>query len=182
MTDITFTIDETMQNVHETRPEERPIVPVGTHRLTIRAAEVGPNEYRTHERNPDGICLKLRLELDRDHKLIFDDLPQHQPWRGAQLGAALGLQAEGNTLRVSPDVVSGQTVYAMVEHYTSKAGKTSAVVKKYLPQPDRHAAKPPVARTPAAKVKAAAPEITSDDIPFLWVLPLVASIASQVIA
>ena len=165
MQDITWTMDET-QDVHETRPEERPIVPAGTHRLTIKAAEVGPNQYRTHDTNPDGICLKLRLELDRDHKLIFDDLPQHQPWRGAQLGQALGLVADGNTLRVSPDLVSGQVVYAVIEHYTSKAGKTSAVVKRYLDPPQTPAAKPPSARTPAAKVKAASPEIGSDDIPF----------------
>lgn len=164
--EITWTMDETTQDVHETRPEERQIVPAGTHKLTIKAAEVGPNEYRTHERNPDGICLKLRLELDRNHKLVFDDLPQHQPWRGAQLGEALGIVSEGNTLRVSPDVVSGQTVYAVVEHYTSKAGKTSAVVKRYLAPPERPAEKPPAARTPAAKVKAASPAIGSDDVPF----------------
>ena len=170
MADIEWTMED-VQDVHETRPEERPIVPVGTHKLTIKAAEVGPNQYRTHEtKNPDGICLKLRLELDRDHRLIFDDLPQHQPWRGGQLAEALGLQADGGTLRVSPDVVSGQTVYAMVEHYTSKAGKVSAVVKRYLAAkapatPAKPAAQPP-ARTPAAKVKAARPDIGSDDIPF----------------
>lgn len=178
MADIEWTMED-VQDVHETRPEERPIVPVGTHRLTIKAAEVGPNEYRTHSaKNPDGICLKLRLELDRNHKLIFDDLPKHQPWRGAQLGEALGLQADGGTLRVSPDLVSGQTVYAMVEHYTSKAGRTSAVVKKYLAAktPATPAAKtPPPARTPAAKVKAASPGIGSDDIPFALLLQIVAA-------
>lgn len=167
MADITWTMDSDTQDSCETRIEDRPIVPAGTHRLTIRAAEVGPNQYRTHERNPDGTCLKLRLELDRDHKLIFDDLPQHQPWRGAQLGEALGLQADGNTLRVSPDVVSGQAVYAVVEHYTSKAGKTSAVVKRYMAPPTPVAtSKPSAARTPAAKVRAASPAIGSDDIPF----------------
>ena len=166
MTDITWTMDdaEFPQDVHQTLPEERPLVPAGTHRLTIRHAAVGPNEYRTSDSNPDGICLKLRLELDRDHKLIFDDLPKHQPWRGGQLARALGLQADGNTITVSPDVVSGQSVIAMVEHYTSKAGKVSAVVKRYLEPPAAKATPP--ARTPAAKVKAAAPAIGSDDIPF----------------
>lgn len=166
MADIEWTIDDEFQDVHETRPEERQIVPAGTHRLTIKAAEVGPNQYRTHERNPDGICLKLRLELDRYHKLVFDDLPQHQPWRGAQLAEALGIQADGNTLRVSPDVVSGQTVVAMVEHYTSKAGKTSAVVKRYITAEKPEAPRSPAARTAAAKVKAASPGIGNDDIPF----------------
>lgn len=164
--DITWTMDETTEDVHETRTEEREIVPAGTHKLLIKAAEVGPNEYRTHDRNPDGICLKLRLVLDQHHKWIFDDLPEHQPWRGAQLGKALGIEAEGNTLRVSPDVVSGQTVYAIVEHYTSKAGKTSAVVKRYLPPPPAATIKPVAARTAAAKVKASSPSIGSDDVPF----------------
>jgi hypothetical protein len=84
---------------------------------------------------------------------------------GAELAKAIGLEAEGNTLRVSPEAVLGQVVIAMVEHYTSKAGKVSAVIKKYLPGPvPPQAAKP--ARTPAARVRAASPAIGSDDIPF----------------
>jgi len=163
--DIEWSIDET-QDVHGTRPEEYDIVPVGTHRLKIVSADVGPNQWKTDEKtNPDGICLKLRLELDASHKHIYHDLPKHRPYMGAQLAEALGLQADGNTLRVSPDAVIGQVVIAMVEHYTSKAGKVSAVIKKYLPGPvAAPAAKP--ARTPAAKVKAASPAIGSDDIPF----------------
>ena len=165
--DITWTMDETTQDVHQTRPEERQIVPEGTHRLTITQAEVGPNQFKTDERNPDGICLQLRLSLDNDHLFVFDDIPKHLPWRGGQLGQALGLQAEGNTLTLSPGIVTGRTVYAVVEHYKSKAGKVSAKVKRYLAPPDRPAEKPaPVARTPAAKVKAASPDIGSDDIPF----------------
>ena len=163
--DIEWSIDE-MQDVHGTRPEEYDIVPVGTHRLKIVSADVGPNQWKTDEKtNPDGICLKLRLELDASHKHIYHDLPKHRPYMGAQLAEALGLQADGNTLRVSPDEVIGQVVIAMVEHYTSKAGKVSAVIKKYLPGPvAAPAAKP--ARTAAAKVRAASPAIGSDDIPF----------------
>ena len=40
---------------------ERDIVPAGTHRMVIRSAEEGPNEYKTHDTNPTGECLKLRL-------------------------------------------------------------------------------------------------------------------------
>ncbi len=163
--DIEWTMDET-QDVHGTRPEEYDIVPVGTHRLKVVAAEVGPNQWKTDEKtNPDGICLKLRLEFDATHRHIYHDLPKHRPYMGAELAKAIGLQADGNTLRVSPEAVLGQTVIAMVEHYTSKAGKVSAVIKKYLPGPvPQQAAKP--ARTAAAKVRAAASAIGSDDIPF----------------
>jgi hypothetical protein len=91
------------------------------------------------------------------------------------LAKAIGLEADGNTLRVSPEAVLGQVVIAMVEHYTSKAGKVSAVIRKYLPGPaSAPAAKP--ARTPAAKVKAASPAIGSDDIPFLWLVPLLVAL------
>jgi hypothetical protein len=161
--------------VHSTRPEEYDIVPVGTHRLKIVSAEVGPNQWKTDEKtNPDGICLKLRLELDATHKHIYHDLPKHRPYMGAQLAEALGLQAAGNTLRVSPEAVLGQTVIAMVEHYTSKAGKVSAVIKKYLPGPvPPQAAKP--ARTAAAKVRATSPAIGSDDIPFAWIVAVSAT-------
>jgi hypothetical protein len=172
--DIEWTMDEAA-DVHGTRPEEYDIVPVGTHRLKIVSAEVGPNQWKTDETNPDGICLKLRLEFDATHRHIYHDLPKHRPYMGAELAKAIGLQADGNTLRVSPEAVLGQTVIAMVEHYTSKAGKVSAVIKKYLPGPaSAPAAKP--ARTPAAKVKAASPAIGSDDIPFLWLVPLLVAL------
>lgn len=167
--DIEWTM-EGEQDVHEMRPEERQIVPIGTHRMTIKAAEVGPNEYRTSDTNPDGICLKLRLELDRGHKLVFHDLPQHQPWMAGQLARALGIQPDGSKLRLSPESVIGQTVIAMVEHYTSKAGKISAVIKRYL-EPN---ASPVAAAKLAAAPKATKPrqpaaktvESFDDDIPF----------------
>jgi hypothetical protein len=173
--DIEWTMDEAA-DVHGTRPEEYDIVPVGTHRLKIVSAEVGPNQWKVDEKtNPDGICLKIRLELDATHKHIYHDLPKHRPYMGAELAKAIGLEAEGNTLRVSPEAVLGQVVIAMVEHYTSKAGKVSAVIKKYLPGPVQpQAAKP--ARTPAAKVRAASPAIGSDDIPFAWLVALIASV------
>jgi len=145
------------------RAEERELVPEGTHRLKIIAAEVGPNPHKTSEKNPDGICMMLRLELDGRHRWVFHDIPKHQPWLGAQLAEAIGLQADGNTLRVSPEVVKDKTVLATIEHYVSKAGRTSAIVKRYM-APDQKQQRP--ARTPAAKVKAASPAIGSDDIPF----------------
>jgi hypothetical protein len=147
----------------DVRLEERELVPEGTHRLKIIAAEVGPNPHKTSKKNPDGICLMLRLELDGRHRWVFHDIPKHKPWEGAQLADAIGLQADGNTLRVSPEAVKDQTVFATIEHYTSKAGRTSAIVKRYLAAEQKQQ-RP--ARTPAAKVRASAPAIGSDDVPF----------------
>jgi hypothetical protein len=62
---------------------------------------------------------------------------------------------------LNPDDLVGRVVNVEISHYTSKAGKVSAVVKKYLP-----------ATTPAAKAAsggrrpAAAQAMTEDTIPF----------------
>ena len=156
-------------DVHTQLPEERTIVPVGTHVATIKRAEEGPNQWKTDETsNPDGICLKLRLSIGQ-HKFVFHDLPKHLPWMAKQLADALGIVPEGNTLRVVPEDIEGREVTVEIVHYTSKSGKVSAVVKKYVPMTGA-AKTTPAARTPAAKVKAASPAIGSDDIPFAWLM------------
>ena len=178
--DWNIAIDEPFPaDVHTQLPEERTIVPVGTHVATIRRAEEGPNQWKTDETsNPDGICLKLRLAVG-NHKFIFHDLPKHQPWLAKQLADALGIVPEGNTLRVVPSEIEGREVTVEVTHYTAKSGNVSAVVKKYVPMPAAAKATPP-ARTPAAKVKAVSPGIGSDDIPFAWLVALVASVIGGV--
>lgn len=143
---------------------ERPLVPAGTHTLTIRSASEGPNEYKRSDENPDGLCLKLRLATDGNHKFIFDDLPMHLGWRAQQLAAAVGIIPVDGKLTLRPDELEGQTVSVEITHYTSKAGKVSAVVKRYLPAaaatPEKTSAP---RRTAAQKIVAALPD---DDIPF----------------
>jgi hypothetical protein len=151
-----------------TLPQEREIAPAGRHSATIKKAEEGPNQWKTDEKtNPDGICLKLRLAIG-DYRFVFHDLPKHQPWLAKQLADALGIQPEGNTLRVVPDEIEGRDVEVEISHYTSKAGKVSAVVKRYLPPLEKPAIKP-AAIKPAAK-KTSTQKITAalpnDDIPF----------------
>jgi hypothetical protein len=142
---------------------ERQIMPAGTHRMVIKFAEEGPNEYKRSDDNPEGLCLKLRLsDAEGKFKFVFDDLPKHLGWRAQQLAAAVGITPVDGRLSLTPDELVDQIVRVEVSHYTSKAGKTSAVVKKYLPQQADvpKAAKP---RAPAAKAAAA---FDSDSIPF----------------
>lgn len=168
--DWNISIDEPFPaDVHTQLPEERTIVPVGTHVAVIKKAEEGPNEWKVCDANPEGICLKLRLSIGQ-HKFVFHDLPKHLPWMAKQLADALGIQAEGNTLRVVPEDIEGREVTVEIVHYTSKSGKVSAVVKKYVPTPVGATKTPPPARTPAAKVKSVSPGIGSDDIPFAWLV------------
>jgi len=156
-------------DVHTQLPEERTIVPVGTHKAVIKKAEEGPNQWKVDDTsNPDGICLKLRLSIGQ-HKFVFHDLPKHLPWMAKQLADALGIVPECNTLRVVPEDIEGREVTVEIVHYTSKSGKVSAVVKKYVPATGAAKTTPP-ARTPAAKGKASSPAIGSDDIPFAWLM------------
>jgi hypothetical protein len=74
----------------------------------------------------------------------------------------LGIKPVDGRLSLTPSDIEGQTLVVEISHYTSKAGKTSAVVKRYVPlaetQPKPAAIKPnpkpPVDRLPG------------DDIPF----------------
>jgi len=126
--DFTFS-DEQIQTVNV----ERDIVPAGVHTMTIRHAEEGPNQYKTSDENPQGLCLKLRLATNTgDYRFVFDDIPAHLGWRAKQLADALGVAANGATVSLDPDSLVGRELTVEVSHYTSKAGKTSAVVKKYV--------------------------------------------------
>jgi len=140
---------------------ERDIVPAGVHDMVIKHAEEGPNEYKRSDENPDGQCLKLRLATSSgNHKFVFDDIPKHLGWRAKQLADAAGIQAANGRISLNAEDLVGLAVTVEVSHYTSKAGKVSAVVKRYV------AAQTPAAK-PKAKPKAAVvAKSGGDDIPF----------------
>jgi hypothetical protein len=146
---------------------DREIVPAGTHLMEIKAAEEKTNEYKRCDENPDGHVLALRLATNGgNYRFVFDDIPQHLGWRAQQLAAACGFDVASGVLSLSPDDLVGRVVNVEISHYTSKAGKVSAVVKKYLPATVAAANKPKAAtagrRAPAVKVTAA----SDDNIPF----------------
>ena len=146
---------------------DREIVPAGTHLMEIKAAEEKTNEYKVCDANPHGNVLALRLATNSgNYKFVFDDIPQHLGWRAQQLAAACGNDVSGGVVSLNPDDLVGRVVNVEISHYTSKAGKVSAVVKKYLPAAVAAANKPKAAtavkRSPAAKVTAA----SDDSIPF----------------
>lgn len=140
---------------------ERDIVPAGVHDMVIKHAEEGPNEYKRSDENPDGLCLKLRLSTSGgNHKFVFDDIPKHLGWRAKQLADAAGIKPVGGKISLNADDLVGLAVTVEVTHYTSKAGKVSAVVKRYVAE--QKPADKPKARPKAA----AAAQLGSDDIPF----------------
>lgn len=159
-------MDFTYEESAEQQTVEREIVPIGIHEMEIRHAEEGPNEWKQHETNPEGMCLKMRLSTGQ-YKFIFDDIPQHLGWRAKQLADALGQGVDGQRISLEPDSLVGQTIRVEVSHYTSKAGKVSAVVKKYLPAvADKPAAKKPAKKARVTTAVALASDDGDDDIPF----------------
>ena len=161
-----FDVPEDQQ---DSAPAERELVPPGVHEMTIAYAEEGPNEWKTSDTNPEGMCLKLRLSLGQQYRFVFDDLPQHLGWRAKQLAAALGTCPDGETLELTPEDLIDQAVRVEISRYTSKAGKVSSVVKKYLPaaevadKPKPKPAKKPPRVTPAVALASVEDD---DDIPF----------------
>lgn len=152
----------------QTVTNDRDIVPAGVHEMVIKFAEEGPNEYKRCDENPEGLCVKLRLAtVDGNYKFVFDDIPKHLGWRAKQLADAVGIRPVNGKLLLEADALVGVPVTAEISHYTSKAGKVSAVVKRYVvasgvvrPVSKPAAAKP---RTQAAKITASLPD---DDVPF----------------
>lgn len=143
---------------------ERDIVPAGVHEMTIRSAEDGESEYKRCDINPTGKCLKLKLAtVSGSYRFVFHDIPAHLPWMAKQLADALGLQPVNGRLSLDPASISGLNVLAEISHYTSKAGKVSAVVKAYKPRASAAVEEKPKAR-PARPAAAAIPP--GDDIPF----------------
>jgi len=158
-----FDVPEDQQDA---APAERELVPPGIHKMTIVHCEEGPNAWKTSDTNPEGMCLKLRLSLGQ-YKFVFDDIPQHLGWRAKQLAAALGTGPDGETLELTPEDLIDQVVRVEVSSYTSKAGKTSSVVKKYLPAAAAAEKPKPAKKAPKLTPAVALASVDDeDDIPF----------------
>ena len=143
-------------------PAERDLVPEGIHEMEIIHAEEGPNQWKITDDNPQGMCLKLRLKLD-DYKFVFHDIPQHLGWMAKRLADAIDSATTGDVVSLEPDDLVGKVVRVKIDHYTSKAGRVSAVVDRYLPaSSSKSAAK----RSKNISAVALADEKFEDDIPF----------------
>lgn len=143
---------------------ERDIVPAGVHTMIVKHVEEGLNQYKVCDQNPDGECLKLRLAtVTGNYKFVFDDIPKHLGWRAKQLAEAIGLTSPAAKLSLDPSDLYGLELTVEVSHYNSKAGKVSAVVKRYVPKSAAVAVHVPKASSLTAKAVVAGPD---NDIPF----------------
>jgi len=118
---------------------------------------------------------QLVIELahdDRKFWWVTVTLKKDQNWANvvvSQLAAALALSPH-EWLETQKDDLTGRRVRAEIRHKAGNNGRLFVNVWKFMPieqlaEEAAEVAKRP-ARTPAAKVKATAPAIGSDDIPF----------------
>jgi preprotein translocase subunit SecD len=152
--------DDEPETQTQTTQYERLEVPEGTHELQI------------HQVLPSDEQLELRLvHDDPQYGWVFLRLKRGQKWAKAlvkQLAKALGMTAQDWADTDKGDLV-GRRVRAVIEHKV-KGDRMYVNVVGFEPQaataPQEPAKPSPVARTPAAKVRAASPDIGNDDIPF----------------
>lgn len=140
---------------------ERVDLPEGIHDLQIK----------TVAEDAERLVLELTHE-DRRYWWVKVSLKKGQDWARrlvAQLAGALAL-SEQEWAETQSDDLTGRRVRAEIRHRAGDNGRVFVNVWKFLPiieleQEAAVVAKKP-ARTPAAKVRASAPAIGSDDIPF----------------
>ena len=148
---------------------ERMDLPEGIHGLQIKTVA------------EDATQLVLELAHD-DRKFwwVTVTLKKDQSWANvvvSQLASALALSPQ-EWLETHKDDLTGRRVRAEVRHKAANNGRLFVNVWKFLPilELEQEAAAKRPARTQAAKVRQTAPAIGSDDIPFLWLLAIVASV------
>ena len=148
---------------------ERVELPEDTHELKIMTV------------SEDATQLVLELAHD-DRKFwwVTVTLKKDQNWCNvvvSQLASALALTPQ-EWLETHKDDLTGRRVRAEIRHRAGNNGRLFVNVWKFLPivELEQEAAAKRPARTPAAKVKQTSPAIGSDDIPFLWLVVIVASV------
>jgi len=154
--DWNISVDEPQQAAPSS---ERVELPEGVHELQIKTVAEDDTQLVLELAHDDRKFWWVKLSLKKD-----------QNWANvvvSQLAAALALSPQ-EWLETHKDDLTGRRVRAEIRHKAGQNGRLFVNVWKFLPieQLEQEAAAKRPARTPAAKVKATAPAIGSDDIPF----------------
>jgi len=157
--DWDISVDEPQQAAQTSG--DRVELPEGVHELQIKTVSEDTTQLVIELAHDDRKFWWVKLSLKKD-----------QNWARvlvSQLAAALALSAQ-EWSETQMDDLTGRRVRAEIRHRAGQNGRLFVNVWKFLPieqlaEEAAEKAKRP-ARTPAAKVRASAPAIGSDDIPF----------------
>jgi hypothetical protein len=106
-----------------------PPAPQGECTVEIVRAERRDVPWRTSDHNPRGECIVLRLAAGQGHAFVFADLPVDKPWITKHVAAAVGIVID----QCVPEELVGRLARVEIGHYTTRDGRTKAVVRKWLP-------------------------------------------------
>jgi hypothetical protein len=102
----------------------------------IKKVEWINSPYSITEYNQEGLCLSVWIDIpyDGQTKRIFDKISVTSPTKLNELRQAVGLQPVPKGEDFEESEILGREVQLEVDRYTSKAGKVSNIVKRYVKQ------------------------------------------------
>ena len=155
---------------------EQQFVPDGTHVAKITWSGIQTKDWAKGTGNPEGKVLTVKLEVSARYRPIWESIPCHHRGKVEQLCRSARVDPPAGEW--DEKVLKGQHATIDTLLALSKAGNEYVKIAAWKPGPDplpKEIREAP-ARTPAAKVRAASPGISGDDIPFVWLVPFVVAL------
>jgi hypothetical protein len=162
-----------------TSGEAQQMLPDGTHVAEIKWAGIQAKEWAKRDGNPDGQVLTVKLEVSAKYKPVWESIPCQQRGRIEQLCRSARVDppaGDWDEGQLKGQCVSIETVLAL-----SKAGNEFVKVVTWKPGPEQL----PKEIREAAPRKTQQQKVTAgfrangggiDDVPFAWLLALVAAV------
>lgn len=158
---------------------ELPMCPDGEHAGEITKAKMKDLKFMVKPENPRGTSLVLEIEVS-NYRPVEAIVPAQMRWLIESVCRAASVNVPVKGEDWDCETLIGRQVRIETVYGLAKSGREYVRVEKWIKGPDPLpvAAKATPARTPAAKVEAAGQAGANDDIPFMWLITLVASAVS----
>lgn len=158
-------------------PQQFP--PDGTHVAQIKWVGIQAKKWAEREGNPDGKVLTVKLEVSAKYKPVWESIPCQQRGRIEQLCRSARIdppRGEWDEQELKGQHVTVETVLAL-----SKAGNEFVKVAAWKPGPatlpkEVREAAPRKTLPQKAKAEFVAGGGGADDVPFLWLVPMLVAL------
>lgn len=152
------------------READRPLPPDGKATVLVSEVSLGTAPWARSDRNPDGRCLKIKLDVGRQWRPITDTVPLH--WRAKLTDICRSARVRPPARGEDWDEQSLRGQHAVVDltRAVSDRGTEYVRVDRWHEQqslpPSQPAAPPAAAQPQAGRRKATAASGGTDDVPF----------------
>ena len=100
----------------------------------MTAADVRDLPGRASQSNPTGSCLSLVLSAGDDFAPVHSSIPLDRSWLLHQLAAAAGC----DPVALSPDVLIGRKVVAVLNRFVGRSGFEKTGIGRWVPKGPVH--------------------------------------------